>query len=106
MARLAYPTVPLTMLELLSHKPLGRKEAARLPNPTESGKQELARLAGQSLAGESDAPRFEDVFMIGAGLRPSNGLCAVGAVGGNRQIIVDTGSNIPLYIQMYSSELE
>ena len=55
----------------------------------------LARLEGQSLAGESNAP--QDVFKTGAGLGPSNGLCAVGAIGGKRcQIIVDTGSNISI----------
>ena len=45
-----------------------REEAALLPNPAESGKQEqeLARVAGQSLAGESNAQQFKDVFKTGA----------------------------------------
>ena len=59
------------------------------------GKLELARLARQSLAGESNAPQSKDVFKTGAGPRPTNGLCAVGAIGGNQcRILVDTGSNI------------
>ena len=51
----------------------------------------------QSLAGESNAPQFKDGFKTRAGLKPINGLCAVGATGGNRcQIIIDTGSNISI----------
>ena len=82
---------------LLWDPSLWRKGEAALPNSAESKKQEVARLAGQSLGRDSNAPQTKDVFKTGAGLRPSNGLCAVGAIEGKQcQIIVDTGSNISI----------
>ena len=82
----------------LSLNPLGSKRrSSPLPKPAESRKRGLARFIGQSLAGESNAPQFKDVSKTGAGLKPSNGLYALGAIRGNQcQIIVDTGSNISI----------
>ena len=60
-----------------------------------AGKRPIARLEGQSLARESDAP--SKVYITGSGLGSSCGLVTPGSVGGNGCILtVDTGSNISI----------
>ena len=88
----------LVMWEAWSHATgLSRAgEAALAPafQPS-AGKWPIARLKGQRLARETDAP--SKVYKTGSGLGPSYGLVTPGSVGGSSCILtVDTGSNISI----------